>query len=130
MAVQPISPDPAQDAVKPYAPGILVSDARRTLYVSGQVALDANGATPADFEAQARLVWRNIEAVLAGAHMTLRDIVKLTTFLLDRADLETNGRVRAEVLAGHKPASTLVFVSGLVRPEWRLEIEAVAVSAT
>jgi enamine deaminase RidA (YjgF/YER057c/UK114 family) len=38
--------------------------------------------------------------------------------------------VRAEVLQGHKPASTLVYVSGLVRPEWRLEIEAVAVAAT
>ncbi|HEX3349691.1 MAG TPA: RidA family protein [Acetobacteraceae bacterium] len=130
MAVTPILPVPARDAALAYNPGMLVSDARRTLYISGQVATDAEGKVSPDFEAQARQVWRNIEAVLAGAHMTFRDIVKLTTFLLDSGDLEINGRVRAEVLQGHKPASTLVYVSGLVRPEWRLEIEAVAVAAT
>ena len=130
MAIAPVTPNPERDAMLAYTPGILVSDNRRTLYISGQVGIDAEGRVSPDFEAQARQVWRNIEAVLGAAHMTFRDIVKLTTFLLDQNDFEINGRVRQEVLQGHKPASTLVYVSSLVRPEWRLEIEAVAVSAT
>ena len=129
MAITPILPNPARDAGLRYTPGILASDARRTLYISGQVAIDADGKVPEGIEAQARQVWRNLEAVLSAAHMTLRDVVKITTFLIDRADFTVNSQVRGEVLAGHKPASTLVYVSGLVQPEWRIEIEAIAVAA-
>jgi 2-iminobutanoate/2-iminopropanoate deaminase len=125
----PILPIPTRDAALAYTPAMLVPNSGRTLYISGQVAMDADGNVPPDFEAQARLVWHNIAAVLKAADMTMRDLVKITSFLLDPADFAINGRVRGEVLQGHKPASTLVYVSGLVRPEWRLEIEGVAVTA-
>ncbi len=65
--------------------------------------------------------------MLNAAGMELRDIVKMTAFLLDPADFPVYAKTRTEMFAGHKPASTLVYVSGLARPEWRVEIEAVAV---
>jgi len=58
--------------------------------------------------------------------MTLQDIVKTTIYLVDRGDYATFAKVRAEILNGHKPASTLVYVSGLVKPEWKVEIDVIA----
>jgi|JI7StandDraft_1071085.scaffolds.fasta_scaffold214691_2 2-iminobutanoate/2-iminopropanoate deaminase len=108
-----------------YSNGIL-SKAPSTLYVAGQIGIDAQGVASTDFETQTRQTWKNIEAILAEAGMTLQDIVKTTIYLVDRADYATFAKVRAEVLNGHKPASTLVYVSGLVKPEWKVEIDVIA----
>jgi enamine deaminase RidA (YjgF/YER057c/UK114 family) len=58
--------------------------------------------------------------------MGITDIVQLNTYLLDRADREAAHAVRQEVLGDHRPATTLLYVSGLSRPEWRLEIDFIA----
>jgi 2-iminobutanoate/2-iminopropanoate deaminase len=108
-----------------YSNGIL-TDAPRTLYVAGQIGIDAKGVASPDFEAQTRQTWSNIAAILGEAGMTLQDIVKTTIYLVDRADYAAFVKVRAEVLNGHKPASTLVYVSGLVKPEWKVEIDVIA----
>jgi 2-iminobutanoate/2-iminopropanoate deaminase len=121
-----IAPNGERDAALTYSPGILVSGSPVTLYISGQVGIASDGTVSADFETQVRQVWQNISGVLRGAGMRLENLVKLTTFLIDAADFPISSRVRTEVLGGHKPASTLVYVSGLVRPEWRVEIEAIA----
>ena len=125
--MKPLLPNPRLDKALSYSPGIVVGGGGRTVYVSGQIGADADGQVSADFETQVRQVWRNIGAVLAEAEMGLDDIVKLTTFLIDGQDFPIASRVRSETLREHKPASTLVYVSGLVKPEWRVEIEAVAV---
>jgi enamine deaminase RidA (YjgF/YER057c/UK114 family) len=125
--VKILTPNGKRDEALTYSPGIVVGGGGRTTYVSGQIGADAEGNVSADFETQVRQVWRNIAAVLAEADMTTDDIVKLTTFLIDPADFPIASRVRTQVLREHKPASTLVYVSGLVKPEWRVEIEAVAV---
>ena len=122
-----LKPNGARDDALAYSPGVLVEGPARTVYVAGQVGVDAEGHVSPDFETQARQVWRNVEAVLAAGGLAISDIVKITTFLIDTKDFATNGKVRGEMLKGHKPASTLVYVSGLVKPEWRVEIEAVAV---
>jgi 2-iminobutanoate/2-iminopropanoate deaminase len=110
-----------------YSNGILVQSPAATLYVAGQIGIDATGACSSDFEAQTRQVWRNIETILADAGMTLQNIVKTTIFLVDPSHYATFAKVRAEILNGHKPASTLVYVSALVKPEWKVEIDVVAV---
>lgn len=109
-----------------YSNGILSTSPKSTLYVAGQIGIDANGVASADFEAQTRQTWANIAAILGEAGMTLQDIVKTTIYLVDRADYATFVKVRTEVLNGHKPASTLVYVSGLVKPEWKVEIDVIA----
>jgi 2-iminobutanoate/2-iminopropanoate deaminase len=111
-----------------YTHGTLVTGARRTVFVSGQVPwADAAGDIPEDFTAQCRLVWDNIAAVLAEADMTLRNLVKITTYLSDRRHREANSRVRAEVLGEHRPAVTII-ICDIYAQEWLLEIEAIAVA--
>lgn len=56
----------------------------------------------------------------------MENLVKTTVFLVDAADLPAFGAARSAVLGPRKPASTLLIVAGLARPEWRVEIEAVA----
>jgi len=80
---------------------------------------------PDGFEAQCRLVWQNIDAQLAAAGMTRRDLVKITTYLSDRKFRDLNSRVRREVLGDHLPALTII-IAGIYDEAWLLEIEAIA----
>ena len=109
-----------------YSNGILSQSPQATLYVAGQIGIDSKGVASADFETQTRQTWANIAAILGEAGMTLQDIVKTTIYLVDRADYPAFVKVRTEVLNGHTPASTLVYVSGLVKPEWKVEIDVIA----
>jgi enamine deaminase RidA (YjgF/YER057c/UK114 family) len=108
-----------------YAHGVEVLPGARLLFVSGQIPVDLEGEVPADFESQCRLVWAHVGAVLASAGMGYDDLVKVTTFLSDRAHADANGRIRREVLGAHRPALT-VIVAEIFDPRWLLEIEAVA----
>jgi reactive intermediate/imine deaminase len=97
--------------------------------VSGQVPLDGQGQLVGrgDARAQVEQVFRNLAAALAAAGARMDQVVKLTVYLTDLADLEAFRQVRDDfVLSGTPPASSLVQVSGLVNPEFRVEIEALA----
>ncbi len=127
MNVKMINPAVMGGAPGSYTNGMLAGAGQQTLYISGQIGIDAKGVASPDFATQARQVWANIEAILKDAGMTVENIVKTTIFLVDRADYPVFVDVRKETLKNHKPASTLVYVSGLVKTEWKVEIEAVAV---
>lgn len=127
MMLTPILSAPA-DARLPYSPGVLAAGPARTLYISGQVGIEPSGTVPESFEGQVRAAFANLEAVLAAAGMGLADLAKVTAYLTDPADYAAYGALRTELLRGHKPASTLVVAAALARPEWRFEIEAVAVA--
>ncbi len=110
-----------------YTHGTLVTEARRTVFVSGQVPwADGDGKIPEDFDSQARIVWRNVLAVLAEAGMGATDLAKVTIYLSDRKHREANGRIRQEFLGEHAPALTII-IADIYAPEWLLEIEAIAV---
>lgn len=126
MAIEQVNPAAMGPAPAAYTNAMHAIDARQTLYISGQIGIDAQGVASPDFAAQTRQAWANISAILADAGMTIKDVVKTTIYLVDRADYPTFVEVRKQVLDGHKPASTLVYVSGLVKPEWKVEIEAIA----
>lgn len=99
------------------------------IVVSGQVPLDADGRLIGadDPEAQIRQVFANLGAALAAAGGRMDDVVKLTVFLTDLADLEAFRRVRNEYIAAETPpASSLVQVAALVNPAFRVEVEALA----
>ena len=115
---------PAYESV--FAHGIEVPAGARTLYVSGQVGVDADGRTvEGGFDAQCAQAIANVEAVLASAGMALADTVKVTIYLTRREDIAPLRAVRAERLAV-APAVTMVLVAGLHDPRWLVEIEAVA----
>jgi 2-iminobutanoate/2-iminopropanoate deaminase len=108
-----------------YTDAVVAGD---TLYVSGIVPVDANGAVVGgdDVAAQARQVFANMERVLAAAGATAADVVKVTVYLLDVDDRPKINPVRQEFFGSTRPASTLVEVSRLAVPGALLEIEAIA----
>ncbi|MDQ7810746.1 RidA family protein [Amycolatopsis sp. A133] len=112
-----------------YHHGVEVSGAVRTLYIAGQIGMDQDGSVPEGVEAQTRLVFANMKAVLDEAGMAFSDVVKTTVFLVRPEDRVAFSAVRSEVTGGAKNASTLVYVAGLALPELLVEVEAVAVSA-
>lgn len=108
-----------------------VAASGRMVAVSGQLPLDAGGALvgPGDAEAQVRQVFENLRTALSAASATTGQIVKLTVFLTDLADLPAFRKVRDEFIDVERPpASSLVQVSGLVHPDARVEIEAIAMT--
>ncbi|WP_395571263.1 RidA family protein [Streptomyces sp. BK79] len=104
----------------------------RFVAVSGQLALDEDGAVvgEGDARAQARQVFENLRRCLAAAGATFDDVVKLTYFVTDTAHLPAVRAARAEHIPDDRlPAASAVRVAGLVRPEFLMEIEAFAVVA-
>jgi len=103
--------------------------AGRTIYVSGQVAMDTAGNVvgPGDIKAQTRQVFENLKAALGAADATLGQVVKITVFMTDVSQLAGFREVRDTYFTeAPPPASSLVEVKRLVRPELLIEIEAVA----
>lgn len=101
----------------------------RMIVVSGQVPLDGQGRLVGqdDPAAQIRQVFVNLSAALAAAGATMAQVVKLTVFLTDLANLAEFRRVRDEFISLQTPpASSLVQVSALVNPAFLVEIEALA----
>lgn len=98
-------------------------------FISGQVALDENGRLvgAGDLRAQTAQCLRNLENVLGRLGAGWGDVVRFTWYMLDVAEVQTMRDVRDEFLgANPKPASSLIQVAGLVRPEFLIEVEAVA----
>ena len=112
---------------------VVVASGARTVYVAGQVSLDAEGKLvgAGDLAAQTTQVMRNIGAALAAAGATYADIVKITTYVVGYKPEHRGviGKARAAFLSKDTPpASTLVGVAALAGPEWLIEIEAIAVT--
>jgi enamine deaminase RidA (YjgF/YER057c/UK114 family) len=109
-----------------YSHAVLVSDHRRLLAVSGQLGIAPDGTMPEGCEAQARLIFAALDRCLAEAGMGRRHVVRLNTYLVDVADRAAFMAVRDAWVADPPPASTLVVVKELVRPEARVEVEILA----
>lgn len=111
---------------------VVVASGARTLYISGQVALDENGALvgAGDLGAQTTQVMHNLAKALAAAGATFADVVKITTYVVGYrpAQRAVISAARTPFFpAGQPPASTLVGVEALAAPGWLIEIEATAV---
>jgi enamine deaminase RidA (YjgF/YER057c/UK114 family) len=105
----------------------------KLVYIAGQVALDASGNLVGkdDFEAQARQVFANLRSALAAAGATFHEVIKLNYYCADSVDLTAQLPIVREIRDTYvniaaPPASTFVVVRRLVRPEWLIEVEAVA----
>ena len=105
----------------------VVAGQGRLVVVSGQVAQDERGELvgPGDPAAQARQVFKNLRRCLAAAGAGFGDVVKLTFFVLDVADLPAVRAARDAVIdTARPPASTAVQVAALFAPGYLLEVEA------
>lgn len=109
---------------------IVETTGRRTVYISGQVALDRQGNLIGvnDMKAQAEQVFQNLEAALAAVEASFGDVVKLTYYVVHISQIQAVRDARDRYIDPAKPpASTAVEVRRLVREEFLLEIEAIAV---
>lgn len=109
--------------------GVVEPEGRR-LHITGQVAWDSAGQVVGlgDCEAQVRKSFDNVESILAAVGGRLEDIVTMTIYFLDPADLPAIQKVRAEKLAPEvAPASTIIQTPGLVVPELLVELVPIAV---
>ena len=102
--------------------------AGRTLYVSGLVATNEAGEVvgAGDVVEQTRQIFRNLKSILDAAGAKPTDVAKVTIFMRDVAQRPLINPIRQEFFGPHRPASTLVEISRLVRDDLLLEIEAVA----
>jgi enamine deaminase RidA (YjgF/YER057c/UK114 family) len=103
--------------------------AGNTLYLAGQVARDEHGNVigAGDAAAQARQVYKNIGRILAAAGADWTNIVRITTYLIDRADSQAVSAVRFEHLGDYRPPHTGLIIAGLGSPEVRVEVDVIAV---
>lgn len=115
-----------------YNQGELVSGHTRTLYCSGQTAVNAQGEPehPGDMAAQAALALDNLESVLAGGGMSLADLVRLNVYTTDVDRLLEHYGVLAARLgtAGAAPSTTMLGVTRLAIPSLVIELEGTAVA--
>lgn len=127
MTFTPLAPASISPPFGNYSHGI---GAGGLVVTSGQLALAADGSVPKGITAQAELCFANIAAILAEAGLDFSHVLRFSTYVTRREDMAPYMAVRDRVLAGLpvKPASTLLIVSGFTRPEFLIEIEALALN--
>ncbi len=109
-----------------YTHGIELPPDARLLYVAGQLGVGVDGKFAPGIKGQAEQAWHNLGAVLEAAGMGYQNLVKVTHFLTRAEDIAAYRDVRAKFLGSHAPASTLLVIAALARPEALIEVEAVA----
>ena len=109
-----------------YSHGVEVPAGKRLVVCSGQLGIGPDDSIPEDAGAQAELCFSNIVAVLAEAGLGLEDLVRINAYVTDRAHMKPYMAVRDRLVGDPPPASTLMIVSGFTRPEFKVEIEAIA----
>lgn len=122
--MKPISSPDAPAAIGPYSQAI---QAGNFVFCSGQIPIDpkVGKITTDDFEAQTKQVLANVAAVLAGAGLTTKDVVKSTVFLKDMTDFPKLNPLYEAAFASHKPARSTIQVAKLPL-DARVEIEVIA----
>jgi enamine deaminase RidA (YjgF/YER057c/UK114 family) len=114
----------------PYETAFGFSRALRTgnrILVSGTAPVEPDGSfTPGDAAAQARRCFAIILAAIEQLGGSAADVVRTRMYITDPADADAVGAVHGEIFRDVRPTSTMVVVAALLRPEWRIEIEAEA----
>ena len=115
-----------------YTHVVVVNGPGKTIYISGQVALNAQGEVvgKGDLQVQTVQVYENLKTALQAAGATFNDVVKLNTYIVNYKPEQVAivRSVRSNYISKENPpASTLIGVQALVNPDFLIEIEAIAV---
>lgn len=119
-----IQTNSAPAAIGPYSQAI---DIGNLVFCSGQIPLDpgTGQVNTGDIKSQAELVMKNVEAVLTGAGLTFKNVIKSTIFLTSMSDFQTVNEVYGRFFPEQPPARSTVQVAGLPRGV-NVEIEVIA----
>jgi 2-iminobutanoate/2-iminopropanoate deaminase len=107
----------------------VTTEGGRTIWLAGQVgATDGSGRSlTGDFDGQVREVFSRLGQTLTEAGGNLRDMVTMTVFITDARYGDRFTQLRKEIFGDNFPASALITVAGLARPEILVEVQGVAV---
>ena len=117
------NPEDIHAPVGSYSHQIEVSN-ERMLVISGQVGMRQDGTVPEDPYEQIDLAFENIIRNLKAANMDVKDLIKITYYLVGEFDTAKRREIVLRNLAGHQPCSTLLYVAALASPQFRVEIDA------
>jgi enamine deaminase RidA (YjgF/YER057c/UK114 family) len=109
-----------------YSHAVEIPAGARVLVCSGQLGISPNDRLPEGAEEQAMLCFEAIGACLVEAGMSFADIVRFNAYVTDRAHMAPYMAVRDRYAGSPPPASTLMIVTGFTRPEFKVEVEAIA----
>ncbi len=123
---KPLAPTTIHPPFSAYSNGVEVPAGQKLVFCSGQLGITRDGAIPPSAGEQADLCFDNLAAILAESGLGLEHIVRINAFVTGREHLRPYMDVRNKRFAHPLPASTLMVVSGFARPEFFVEIEAVA----
>jgi 2-iminobutanoate/2-iminopropanoate deaminase len=116
-----------QDVHEPlgfYSHQIEITRNERILILSGQVGMREDGTIPDDPFEQIDIAFENILRNLRAANMDVKDIIKLTYYLVGEIDTAKRREIMLSKLQGHQPCSTLLYVAALASPMFKVEIDA------
>jgi enamine deaminase RidA (YjgF/YER057c/UK114 family) len=113
---------------KPVYSHVVITDRRRLVFISGQLAKDSAGniVGKGDIRTQIRQIGKNLRLALAAAGATLDDVVKSNTYVTDYELYAANADLRDEILGVTLPTSTTVEIKRLSHPDCLIEIDAIA----
>ena len=118
------NPQDIHEPVGSYSHQIELKGNERLLVISGQVGMRKDGTVPEDPFEQIDLAFENILSNLRAADMDVRDLIKITYYLVGEIDTAKRREVVLSKLQGHQPCSTLLYVAALASPVFRVEIDA------
>ena len=107
-----------------YSHQIEITRNERLLVLSGQVGMREDGTIPDDPFEQIDIAFENILRNLRAANMDIKDIIKLTYYLVGEIDTAKRREIMLSKLQGHQPCSTLLYVAALASPMFKVEIDA------
>ncbi len=126
MDYQSFNPVELMVPTGPWSHGLRIDPGKELLFVTGQVAIGADGVIPAGIEAQAELVWANVGKVLDEAGMEPRHIVRTGVYVTSADALAATNAVRNRFLGDSRPATTVLVVAALANPRYLVEVDVIA----
>jgi enamine deaminase RidA (YjgF/YER057c/UK114 family) len=123
-----INPKTISKPFSNYAHVVTVEGAKKLVFCAGQVAADPDGKVlpPDSFEAQTKMVMKNLKNALAAGGAKLSDVTKVTIYICNPHDVPKARGILYDYFGKHPPGSTLCILRGLAHPNFLLEIEAIA----
>jgi enamine deaminase RidA (YjgF/YER057c/UK114 family) len=132
LEIKMCNPNNLHPPVGPYSQ-VATAGGSKLVFIAGQTSCDIDGNVvgTGDFWAQCKQVYANVEAALRGGGVTWANVVHFTNYLINPDDLPTLGKYRATFFPGvfphGYPPNTLLYVQRLLKKEYLLEVQAIAV---
>lgn len=123
-----LTPETIRPPFARYAHGVEIPAGWRLVQTSGQLGVRADDSIPEDAYSQAVICFESIAQILRECGMNCHDVAHVSAYVTDRAHMVGYMRARDEFMKDvvRPPASTLLIVSGFTRPEFKVEVEALA----